>query len=324
MHSTDFIAAVRTSGQLPTADPTYTAAAILRLGSTVQQRLFERALVNSRDGYLLQQRLTATVAGTSVYRLPPRAVTQGAERVEMAGADGKYLPLTKLDPRNASLWESTGQGQPGAFTVRGDSVQLFPTPSAVYSLRIHYYLRPSALATAQLADTGTHRGLIVAHDATSLAVNAPPFDMLAAVPAVITVSTRVDVVRPDGGHDRVVVSARVATIAGPTLGIYTLGFVDGDDLSRVADGDYVRVAEQSDWPNLPPEFHQTLADATAATILLNKGSAQKAQQLASSVQSDLARFTDLLNPRVKDQPKVIKPRFGIVRGSRSWPRGPFG
>jgi len=314
MHSTELIAAVRTAGQLPTADPTYTDARILIELTDMQQQLFERLLVNTRDGHLLQQHVASTVASTSIYRLPARAITQGAERIELAGADGQYHPLTKLTPRQASECESTSEGEPGAFTVRGDSVQLFPTPGSVYSLRVHYYLRPSTLVTAQLPTSGTHRGLItnVQQGTSTVSVNALPFDQLIAVPAAIASGARVDVVRPDGGHEIVLVSALTTFVGAPDVSMA------GVALARVQVGDYLRVAEQSDWPQLPPEFHRTLADAAAAAILLSKGVVQKAQALAGKVRSDLERYTDLLNPRVKDQPKVIVPRYGVLRGSRAW------
>lgn len=313
MHTDELIAAVRASGQLPSADPTFNDARVLQELTDMQLQLFERLLVNTREGHLLQQKIQATVAGTSIYRLPHRAITQGAESVELA-ASGRYRQLTKVGARDASAWEGT-TGEPGAFAVRGDSVQLFPTPDSVYSLRVHYYLRPSRLVPQQLADPSTERGRILAIDlvARTLTVNAVPFDQTIEPPeAIETGHQLIDVIRPDGGHSLVLVDAPQSVDDSDT---FTLPV--GTDISQVRVGDYVRAAQQSDWPQLPPEFHRTLADATAAAICLAKGMTAKAQSIAGKVSADVERYTDLLTPRVKDQPKIIKPRYGVVRRSGS-------
>lgn len=281
----------------------------------MQQALFEKLLVSPREGQWLKQYVVSTTAGISLYRLPHRSVGAGAERVELSTTGGKYQPLTNLSPRDASDREGNS-GQPRAYTLRGDSVQLFPTPDGSYSLRIHYYLRPGTIVDQQV--TGTERGRITAFDATArtIVTNAVPYDQLLTVPAAIATGNQlIDVVRPNGSHEVVLVGAT------QTLASTTFTCAAGSDLSQVAVGDYVRAAEQTDWPQLPKEFHQTLCDATAASILVAKGYNEKAQALASKVRSDMDRFESILQPRIADSPKVLKPRYGILRSrSRAWVR----
>lgn len=308
MHSDELIDAVRAAGQIPSADPTFDDARVLLELTDMQQQLFERLLVNTREGHLLQQHTESTVSGTSVYRLPHRAITQGAEHVELAVSGGRYAQLTKLSPKDASYWEGSS-GQPRAFTLRGDSMQLFPTPDGAYTLRVHYYLRPGQIVATQLGASSA--GLVTAVNTTvsAITMDAYPDNMAVDPPVEVALGDRIDVVRANGAHDLVLVGA---LITAKSLGTFA---VVGSDMSRVAVGDYVRYAGQSEWPQLPPEFHRSLADATAAAILLAKGATQKAQSIGAKVATDLQRYNDLLNPRVKDQPRVIKPRYGVLRRS---------
>lgn len=303
MNSDELIAAVRTSGQIPSADATYTSAQIRTELYNALTTFFEAPIVNSREGYWLKQYVVTCTPGLAVYRLPHRSITNSAERVEISTDGVRYHQLNKLGVRDASQYEGA-TGNPCAYTMRGDSVQLFPTPSAGCRLRVHYYLRPSVLVAPQSA---ANKGLIATVGTNSLVLGALPDDMVVTPNVAIASGSRVDVVRPNGSHEVIVVSA-VATIS--TL---TLTFDSTVDLSMVAVGDYVRAEDQSEWPALPKDFHRTLADCTAMLILVSKGYQAKAQVLSAKVKADLDRFTDLIQPRVMDSPRVVKPRFGILR-----------
>jgi hypothetical protein len=313
MRSDELLSAVRSTG-IATADVTYGTARLLRELTTMQQKLFENLLTTPREGNLLHQFIVSTVVGTSIYRIPHRSIMQGAERIELAVVGSKYQQLNKVQPRDASYLEGEN-GLPHSYTMRSDSIQLFPTPDAVYNLRFHCYLRPNNLVEYQ------NRGLIqlVDPDNRLLVVDDFPYDQSLTPPAVITSGSQlIDVVRPNGAHD-VVLAGSTQTTSTP-FGFKEFVLPVGTDMSMIAVGDYVRVAEQSEWPQLPQEMHNTLADAAAAAVWLKKGYTEKAKNLASSVQADLQRFRDGLQPRVKDAPKKIKARFGIIRGRSSMRR----
>lgn len=318
MNTDELLEVVRSTG-IPTADLTFTTTRILREMTDMQKSLFEKLLIQPREGYLMYAAVMPTAAGVSYYRIPHRAAIQGAERIEIQ-IGTKYGQLVKESIRNASQIEPD-TGVPRIYVMGSDSFQLYPTPNAVYNLRVHFYIRPNNLVPQQSTATGTDRGRITSIDTASLAVslNAIPYNMLLATPAAITSADLVDVIRPNGSHEIVLGSAGQVGFIGTVM-----TFSAGTDISRVRIGDYVRAAEQSDWPQLPNEFHRTLADATAAGIWVAKGYQQKAQALAQKVQSDLGRYAEMLQPRVKDSPKQFKPRYGILRGRsglmRRYPR----
>jgi hypothetical protein len=93
------------------------------------------------------------------------------------------------------------------------------------------------------------------------------------------------------------------------------GVVDVPGVTPPVPGDYVRFADQTDWPALPQEFHRTLADSTACKILNARSMFDKEAMLQKSVDRDLARFGLTLNPRVQTSGKVLVAP-NMYRGSR--------
>lgn len=308
MNTTELIAATRIAGGLPSKDVTFPDARMLVELSDAQVEVLTRLPVTTRDGYLLKQHTQSTVAGKPYYRLPRRSIMQTAERVEIL-ENGKWQPLGKLTTAEASEYLSTDQGTPRAYTLRGDTVQLFPAPVGVTTLRIHYYLRPSQLVLPQEEAGGEAgdepKGLITAisgsGSAWTIALNDLPVDQVTE--ADVENSDLVDVVRSDTGD---VVAVDLVLGGGGTS-------LTGD-ASLVQVGDFVRAAGQSEWPQVPVDLHRTLADATAAIVQMAKGIDPSG--LVSKVQSDLQRITGIAQPRVKDSPGVIVGRVGVARRGR--------
>ncbi len=295
MNVTELVTAVRVSGALPSADPTYTDARVREELGNALTTIFERPIVNSREGYWRKTRDYTITAGQPRYRVPPRAVAGTAETIEVFSGATPPIPADRRSP---------------AYTFQGDQIVFNSPPDAGLTLRVHYYLRPSALYALQL-----NVGRVTAvHDTTKeVVVTALPLNMITGLP--IATGDRLDIVHPNGWHEAVVVDE------ASTVATLTLTFASTVDLSMVELGDYVRAAGQTDWPALPEDFHRTLVDATAMSILVSKGDLAKAQVYASKVGADLERFTDLLQPRVKDHPPATIPRAGILRGRSRWGGG---
>jgi hypothetical protein len=296
-----------------TAYPEYTQLKVFNELNDKLQTAFEDIVVKARAGYWLHQFIYTTVANDARYRIPARAVVGGLEKVEIS-AGGATDPFNKLDEIPQSIvqdYQGNAPGFPYVFTVQGDQVEIVPTPTAGMSLRLTYYIRPSRLTVSQSDPNSTQRGKITAINTSTrvVTVNALPFDQSLTSPAAITSATQlVDIVHPDGWHELSLVGA-TQTLSGLNI---TIGGTDS--LGDVQAGDYVRVADQTDWPCLPDDFHRCLADTAAIKILYELNLGMKAQQLEVSNGFDIARFKSLLLPRVKAEPKVI----GVMRRSRGW------
>jgi hypothetical protein len=291
-------------------------------------QLYERAIVNARSGFWLKNEVRAVTQGTSIYRVPLRAVVGGMNRVEIS-YDGQqsWCLLDEVDEAQAMNYELGGgqQGQPVRFVLRGDEITLLPTPNnSTYAIRIFYYLKPSRLVAPQASLTA---GLVSNVNNTTKVITtsaaASSIDAAGASTAMTVGSWTVDVVSGtsgsfgitdlvNSGWHEVSANTLVATVTGSGV---TFTCPAGADLSHVQVGDYVRASGQTEWPCLPADFHRTLCDAAAVKILKMRSFDQKAAVLEDALNQDLSRFADLLKPRVQSSAKVIvAPR--LYRGQR--------
>lgn len=282
--------------------------------------VFEDIVVKARAGYWLKEFVTTTVVGRGRYRIPARAVVGGLEKLEVATATtGTYYRLEEISAVQAEDWEGAISGNPGTpqvFTVQGDQLEIFPTPIAALPLRMTYYIRPSKLCVQQSStfNSGTVRGLITATSVVgvnpvTITVNVVPVDNSLAAPVAITSANQlIDIVHPNGWHELAVVGS-TQTLAGA---VFTLP--NGTDISDVEVGDFVRAADQTDWPCLPDDFHRCLADVAAIKVAVELELREKNDALAQNVENDLVRFRSLLLPRVKSEPKTTP----VSLKSRGW------
>jgi hypothetical protein len=301
MRSDELIATVRMDTTDEDAHPDYTdARIIIELNDSFTTK-FQRSIVDSRGQFWQQATLITPLANQTRIRLPARAIKLA--KVEIGTGSGsatQYNDLLEITEDHASYYEAPAvtTGKPQWYVSRGDQLELVPVPDVgTYTIRLKYYIRPNRLVTSQSSTLGgaaADRGRITAINtgARTLTVNALPFDYSLGTPAAIaSASQTIDVVHPDGWHELALVGAS-QTIAGLVI---TVGGTD--PLDRVAIGDYVRVAGQTDWPPIPDDFHRCLADITAAKILIQEANPDKAAGIVSDVNADFERFSALLTPR---------------------------
>lgn len=282
-------------GRFDDSDTDYTDTRIrLELSNTLKDE-FGPMVVNARDGagartgYWMKQLATTTTSGRSHYRLPYRALAGVAEAIELS------------DALSAN------------YQLLGDQIVFVSVPTVGSTLLVTYYIRPSTLVAEQTIG----KVLSVDTAAGSVIVNSLPLDRVTA--ATVLTGDKFDIVHPNGWHELAVANV-TATIAGSTL-----TFASGTDLSDVEVGDYVREADQTDWPCLPEEFHSTLNLLTAANITLSKGdvgAVGKSAALRARAEKKMSDFANLLEPRIKDGRQVFVPTVGVLRGRPSprWPR----
>lgn len=342
MNSLEMCAQIIANGFLPAAHPNYSLTVpgqlIKELNDTVTQN-FERAIVNARQGYWLHSTLITCVAGTTRYRIPHRAASTGLDRVELADSlASAFYPLNERPGRQALDDEipgtagGNGQGSPRSYEIRGEHIALLPTPNAAYVLRVWYYARPSQLVlpqsptftgTSAVDSTITDRGRITVAPVgagRTVTVNAIPFRMNQTTPAsIVTNVDRVDVVKPNGWYETVLVEA------GQTFSGSVITFLGSDPLGDIEVGDYVRAADESEWPPLQKDFHRLVCDIGSLAVLTQLTFFEKAQVFGQKAASDMERFRDVLQPRVKDQAREIDfPDHILNGGGGSGRRGAWG
>ena len=318
----ELCAQMTANGFLPSNHPNFSMTnpgqLIKELNGCVTQN-FGRPVINAREGYWLKNTTVNTVVDDARVRVPDRAVMGGLERVEIAeSATSEFIALESEPGTDSVRWEGgpTNRGKPRRYELRGNQIHLLPKPdSSSYVLRIWFYARPSHLVPPQ---SPTFTGISAVDSAvvdrgriTSIAglasrqvvVNTLPFRMRQTTPAQIVTSVdTVDIVHPGGWHELALVGAtHIQTGGGGTT--ITLGGTDL--LEDIEVGDYLRAADETDWPCVPADFHRLLADLASMTVMVQLHMLEKAQAFGEKSGGDMDRFRDLLQPRVKNQARSI-------------------
>lgn len=313
MNSTELIAKVRLNCLIEDGAVDYTDAVILSELNDALTTKFQQVVFEADSGYWVQNEVTTSTSGTQQVRMPARSI--GLSKVQIGtGSSPTYVRLPQISEGHAELYEvsATQLGQPNHWVARGDQIVLMPPcDNGGYSFNVLYFIRPSKLVPQQSSTVGgTVRGQITAVNMVTrvLTVNVIPFDQSLAVPVAMTSgSQRIDVVHPDGWHELALVGA-TQTYSGLNI---TVGGTAS--LADIQVGDFVRVADQTDWPPLPDDFHRCLADVASVKILIQQSNQEKGVGFASDVSSDLQRFSKLIAQRVTEEPRVARADLWSLR-----------
>jgi hypothetical protein len=326
MRSDEALAMVRLNSTTEDTHPDYSDSVLLRMLKDALWQTFEDPIVVKRAGYWLSPFDQTVVSGQAKYRVTERACVGGLEMVELgSGTPPRFLRIPEVSQAASDDYElaSGSLGYPRKFVMRGDQVVLLPTPDATaLTVRQWYYRRPSRLVQQQSStmNGGVIRGTVTAVSvgARTIQVDVVPQDMERVVAGVVTPtaitsgSNRIDVVHPYGWFDLALVGA-TQTLAATT---FTVGGTD--DMSEIRVGDFVRAAEQTDWPALPEDFHECLCGVTAVKVMGQRNILDKAAGFASSTSADLARLINILQPRVKSESLVMCAPLPGIRGCPAW------
>jgi hypothetical protein len=260
----------------------YTDSVILGLLNQ-QLRLHVQPLIaNTRTGFWYHTFSRTLARGNPYVRMPARACS--LEQVDISVDGGlRWAPLKQAIEADADKWlrEHTGVSTPIAFTVRGTSLFLLPAASVdTVQLRVKVTLRPSKLKTSEAA------GLVVGVAGNTITVNSMPTGVVGSVTC--------DVIQPRDAYELALVDAPMTVATATTL---TVNASFG--LGRIEPGDYVRLADQSDWPQLPESYHATLATLAAAVICDQRELESRSGKLAAKAGNQLSKLAADIAPRVR-------------------------
>lgn len=287
MNTAELIAQVRQAATLEDESTEFDAPEIVRVMNQTMGSVFEPLIASQRAGYWLHTLTRTLGTGNPYVRLHPRACA--LEQVDIRQGSNDWQPLTEAIDSELQDWPQRAYPVPQVYVVRGSTVLLQPAP--VYSdiqLRAKVIVRPNQLVTEQSA------GRVTAVDTTArtVSVSGLPLDM--TTNATISGVLVIDIIEPRGNFERSLFDAPAQVLDGSTIQIGA-----GPSLGRIEIGDYVRVAGQTDWPQLPESFHHVLATATAATICVRRDMEARASTLGDISSSNLQRLIEHMTPRVK-------------------------
>lgn len=291
MNTTELIAYARNASTIEDNSSEFTDTVIVQLLNMAMGTYFEPIIETVRSGYWLHVLTRTLGTGNPYVRLHPRHCA--LEQVDIRLTGGDWAPLSGAIESEAQDWDPRAS-YPQAYSVRGTTVTLLPAPTTSnLELRAKVTVRPSQLVTEQTA------GRVVAVDTTArtITVNSIPVDRVTG--SSMATTTVIDVIEPRGFYELSLFDAPATVTNSSTI---TVGA--GPSLARIEIGDYVRVANQTDWPQLPESFHAVLGAAAAISICTRRDMYDRSNELAAATSAAAQRLQMQLTPRPRAQTHV--------------------
>lgn len=295
----ELITSIQKRGILPTDDNTLGESDILRFAHEELISYIAPLIKEMKEGYFENYEDLSIETNKVKYPISYRAMLGLVRDVVFIDTDGseRSLPRINLADKPDILNDQSSTGD-FAFYVSDNSVVLHPKPSESRgSLRIYFYMRPNQLV--KLASAGR----IVSFNTTAKTVE------LATLPSGFVVGADMDFIKGKAGFECLDWDLAPTNVSGTTLTFTSLP-------ENLKVGDYVCLAEQSCFPQIPVEAHPMLAqtvvvrmlDALTHTEALNNalGKLKKMEEL----------LPKLLGNRVDGEPTAIRIRNNLLDYTR--------
>lgn len=290
--TTEMITWTRKEATLSRLSTEYTDTVIMGLMNKTMDEVLTPLVAAARSGYWCHTFTRTLGTNNPSVRLPPRACP-AIEQVDISADGVCWKPLDEALEAEAQDWlrDYGREPYPAAYVVRSSYLYLLPAATVEgVQIRVKTVLRPNTLVAAQSA------GLITAIDTGTniLTLSSMPTSMPGAV--ALSGSPLFDVIEPRGNFELALCDA-IGTILDPTH----VQIGSQYSLARVEVGDYLRCAGQSEWPQLPKEFHSVVGSITALPILRQRDLYERADKLAEASSNALQRLREHISPRVRVQ-----------------------
>lgn len=245
------LASIRERAQLPPSTaPGYSDSDLLTAATEELISKLAPELVAEHAEYFATTKDVPLVAGTPAYEIPSRAILNEIRELQLVDSAGVVTDLDEMTQEDLDGLNPTTTGVPKQYLFRADSVVLYPTPdSTAYSLRWSYLRSPSKLILPSAA-------MLIAGTGGSGAV------LTGTVPTALQELVPHDVVKPRNPW-----WTKVDDVVPTDADANSVTFDSADDLNGAEAGDYLCLAGESPFPQLPKEWHAVLAQRVANSIL---------------------------------------------------------
>jgi hypothetical protein len=239
-------------------------------------------IMSIRQEYYVKTTTTSLVAGQSEYDLPSRAVAQALREVKWVnGTQIKDLPHIDFEEIT-----QTRTGDPEYCYIENNKLVIYPTPaSATGSLKIYYFRRPNELV---IGTSGFRVTAIDTNTGNVTLSDSPTW----------TTANEVDVISPDDGYDIKEMDKSFSAIATNVLTFTTLP-------TTLAVGDYICLAGQTVFPQLPAEAQNILVYKTVISLLEEMGDRDNMVIAEARADKLINAYMSVVSNRIQGAPEFI-------------------
>lgn len=290
--TTELLAEVRRTGQLPTASTSSLSDAdLMAQGDRAMQAAMVPLVLRLQEEFFVIRTSVTLTAGVAQVAIPRRSVGSRVRDVYYVRG-GQRTPLPRLRPEQVADYITNATGQPYGFYLDAANLVLVPAPAAADTLEIAFYTRPGRFVsttvarqiTVVAADTPTAGRTRLSFASWTPSSTSSGFDVISAKPPF---------------------EYRALDMAPGTIAATSIDFATSSLITTPAVGDWLTVADESPVMQVPVEAQPLLVQRTSEYVLRSLGyleEAGAAAQLGDQMQSDLV---SVLTPRTDGSPRRV-------------------
>jgi hypothetical protein len=283
--TTRLLNAVNRRAFIPTGQTTFSSSDVLAIADEQTRNELLPVIMKIREEFFVYHKDYDITANKQAYDIHPRSIGSIVREIHHVNTSGNIKKLDRIEPEQIDSVTRTGS-IPDYFFVKNNQVWLHPIPNATQdTLREYFFLRPNDLvATSEAAlisgiNTGTNTVTV------------------SSIPSTWVTGNTFDFIRQDGSHECVDYDKVSTLVSGTDIVFSSLP-------STLRVNDYVALQGQSPLVQLPPEFQDLLAQATACFIL-EKMKLSGAAEERKNYEKSLSSIQMMLAPRTQGSPRSI-------------------
>jgi len=238
-----------------------------------------------------------------VYNIPYRAVGNKLRDISLVRGDEVY-ELAQIGIGELSDYYSDNSATSSAaykFYVENNQIKLL-NPNVVHDkVRIYFYIRPNVIT--KLNRAGKIVGIVTSGNNRVFTLDTFPNNFNST-----TVFDIVGFRTPNKIKEFDLPQVNINAVT-KTITIDNSSLINADDIII---GDYVCMAEESPFPNMPTEFHPLIAQLASINILESTGDTEALNNAEKRKELMQKAVMSIVDDRVELSPKKIKPRHGTL------------
>lgn len=280
--------------------PGYTDADLFLVANEVLLSEIAPELASRRASFFRKTLDQTLTVGVSTYPFNTRTIGSVVSNFFRVDAqDNSVHPLVEWDEEDLQERDPTKRGTPQAFIIEGSQIRLYPVPDRADTLRQVLLRRPNRLVAPGAAGVVTGAIINVSNQVSiTIGVNYSTLNITTSTPLDISRGTPpwrpvVDDVTP------ITVLANTALFAAGAIPLLASGQPD------VTVGDYIGMAGESPFIQLPVEFFALLAQTVAVEVLSPSRDSQALQAAKDRLKALQDTVYGVTVDRVEGQPGYL-------------------
>lgn len=259
------------------ADGRFTDQELLDLAYTQLVSVLYPLIIGMREEYFIWDYDQTIVANQAAYPIWDRALGDTLREVKIVnGAEINDTP--RIDPTDIT---NTATGDPAAFYLKANNIMLYPPPATGgQTLRQTVYITPGRLVPlAEVVEIAT------INTATNTAT-------ISALPTGWSTSNTFDFQKGSGGYEYLGVDYAASAVGTSMIFTSTLP-------TTLAVGDYITLAGEAGFPQLPKAAQSLLVQSTVTAVLKVLGHNESAA-VSEAMETTLAKaLMVIMAPRIQ-------------------------